>query len=194
MSRRLGLRRAMIVTLALIVAASVPATASAGTADGNHCRLPDGTDFNELWGVTEAIVWFPCLEIGSGQDWRVAGLWGVNATFKKVPKEFVPAGATPLDDYLAKFEGVKIVVDPGTSSERTYRFTDTSRLIVQETSFGASVNVVAMGVLAPLSVGTHVVESFMMLRGMHCDGFSRDCIGPGDVLHFSGEVTVTAGN
>jgi hypothetical protein len=194
MTKRLGVRRTLAIALALAAAAAVPTAASAGTGDGNHCTLPDGTDFNELWGVSETIVWWMCSDVGAGQDWRVAELWGMNETFKKVPKGFVPAGETPLDDFLAKFIGVKVVVDPGTSGERQYLFTDTSKLRVD----GTSVNGVTMGVLDPLSVGSHAVEAYWRMSGLHCDGLGRDlaanCLAAGDSLAFFGGVTVSPGN
>lgn len=197
MTRRLGLRRTLLIAVAL-AAAGVPAPVSAGTPDGNHCIAPWGADLNEEWGISETIVWWFCSEIGAGQSWRVAAGWGMNETFKKVPKDFVPAGETPLEDFIAKFVGVRVVVDPGTTHERSYRFTDTSKLQVTPDDGFVGVNLVTMGALEPLSVGTHVVEAYWTMSANHCDGGGRDvevnCLAAGDTLAFAGEATVSPGN
>ncbi len=193
MYRYRPLRRMTALALALILGAAAPGATSAGTSDGNHCIFPDGTDFNEIWGVSEAVVWFFCDEIGTGQDWRVGMGWGMEATFKKVPKSFVPAGATPVEDFLAKFAGIKVIVDPGTSGERTYTFTDTSKLLVN----GSLVNGVTMGTMDPLNPGEHAVEAYWTMSGLHCDGFGKTldfCLLPGDNLAISLGFQVVAGN
>ena len=196
MSKGRGWRRAAILTLALMLAAIVPAGASAGNSDGKHCIAPWGADLNEEWGISEAIVWVFCTEVGTGEDWRVAAGWGVAPSFKKVPKGFEPTGATPLEDFMAKFVGTKIVTDPGTAQERTTIFTDPSGLMV--TLFddgGAGINSVTMGTLDPLSTGRHVVESYWTMNAMHCDGGGRsiadNCLVAGDNFGFSVEIEVT---
>jgi len=199
-SRNRGLRRATMLVLALVVATMIPAGASAGDRDGDRCIFPDGGDLNEAWGVSESIVWFFCDEVGAGQDWRVAEGWGMNETFEELPDGFVPAGATPLDDFLAKFVGVKVVVDPGTPQERIYRFTDVSLLTVMKDDDGSPipvVNGVTMGTLRPLRVGEHVVESYWTMSAMHCDGFpipDGGCLAAGDNLAFATAFEVTSGN
>jgi len=62
--------------------------------------------------------------------------WFMNHNFAVVPDGFAPAGATPLEDFVAKFTGVKYVVDPGSSRERTYAFTNADDLWTG-TSFAA---------------------------------------------------------
>jgi hypothetical protein len=55
-----------------------------------------------------------------------------------------------------------------------------------------------MGVLGPLSVGTHAVEAYWTMSDLHCDGSGRDlevnCLAAGDTLAFFGEATVSPGN
>jgi hypothetical protein len=187
----MGLRRSLAVALALLVAAAVPATGSASTSDGTHCVFPDGTDFNEIWGVTEAVVWFNCTTIGAGEDWRVANTWGMKNKFQAKPKGFEPAGDTPLADFLAKFVGVKVVVDAGTPGEQVYVFTDTAQLLVNDNA----VNAVTMGVMPPLPVGQHVVDAYWTMSAMHCDGFPKPkggCLPAGDSLGFSTGFEVVA--
>lgn len=195
MSKVRGPRRAAIVTLSLMLAAVVPAGASAGNSEGTHCIAPWGGDLNVEWGITEAIVWVFCTEVGTGEDWRVAAGWGVAPSFKKVPKGFEPTGATPLEDFMVKFVGSKVVTDPGTAQERTTIFTGLSGLTV--TVFddgGAGINSVTMGTLDPLSVGSHVVESYWTMSAMHCDGGGKsieaNCLVAGDNFGYSVEIEV----
>jgi len=189
MSRRSVSRRAAAVLFALVIASGVPATASAGSSDGTHCIFPGGTDFNELWGVTEAVVWFNCTTIGAGEDWRVADAWGMNRKFQGKPKGFVPAGDTPLDDFLAKFVSAKVVVDAGTPGQQVYVFDDTSRLLVGDNT----VNAVTMGVMPALPVGQHTVDAYWVMSALHCDGFPKPkggCLPAGESLGFSAAFEV----
>lgn len=198
MSRHRRLHRLTALALLLMVVFALPTTTSAGNSDGHHCIAPWGADLNEEWGLSEAIVWAFCTEVGAGQDWRVAAGWGVNATFKKVPKEFVPAGATPLQDFLAKFVAYKVVVDPGTTKERVYTFTDPTDLMINVSDGGAGINGVTMGTLDPLSIGAHFVQAYWVMSAMHCDGGGRsidiNCLVAGDTYAFDTEFEVTSGN
>ncbi len=182
------------VGAALLVAISLPATASAGTRDGNHCVFPPDGDFNAMFGITEAVVWFCNDQVGSGQDWRTNMAWGVNDRFAYRPKGFVPAADSPAADFKAKFAGVRIVIDAGTGHQRTYIFSDTAKLVVVG---GGLFHTFGMGVMSPLSVGAHHVDSYWTMRAMHCDGFPKGdggCLPAGDSLGFAADFTVTAGN
>ena len=184
----------LAVGLALMAALSIPAAVSAGTKDGNHCVFPPDGDFNAAFGITEAVVWFCNDKVGSGQDWRTNMGWGVNDRYAYKPKGFVPAGDTPAADFIAKFAGVRIVIDGGTDHQRTYVFTDTSNLVVVE---GGLFYTFGMGVMSPLAVGAHHVDSFWTMRALHCDGFPKregGCIPAGDSLGFAADFSVTAGN
>jgi hypothetical protein len=188
MMRRIGRRLVLIAILVGLGANSLPATAMA-SGGGTHCIFPDGTDFNEIWGVDESVVWFLCEEIDAGGPWRVANGWGVNEKFQYKPRGFVAAGDTPIADFLAKFVGVKVVVNGGTPREQVYLFTDTSRLFLD----GNAVNAVTMGVQDPLPVGTHHVESYWRMSAMHCDGFPKrkgGCLPAGDSLGFETQFEV----
>jgi len=198
MSKHPKWRCRIALALAVLIMAVVPTAASAAK-EGNHCITPTGVDLNERWGVTEAIVAPFCTEIRSGQSWRVTQAWFMALTFKKVPKGFEPAGATPLEDFIAKFIGVKYVVDPGTAQEQTYVFTNVGDVgAIAEIDGLAVVNAVTMGTLAPLSVGGHVVESYFSMSAMHCDGLGRvveqNCLRAGDTLYEQITFEVTAGH
>ena len=191
MTRYIGRRRLAAILFALLVSTGLPATATAGSSDGTHCIFPDGTDLNEGWGITEAIVWFNCTTIGAGEDWRVADGWGMNRKFQGKPKGFVPAGDTPLTDFLAKFVAAKVVVDAGTPGEQVFVFTDASKLLVGDNT----VNAVTMGVMPALPVGQHTVDAYWVMRALHCDGFPKPkggCLPAGESLGFSTDFEVVA--
>jgi hypothetical protein len=79
-------------------------------------------DLNERYGISETIVAPFCTEVHSGRHWTVSNGWFTNLTFEIVPAGFVPEGNTPLEDFIAKFIGVKYVIDPGTQHQRIYVF------------------------------------------------------------------------
>ena len=195
MSKHPKLRRGIVVALALLVMSLVPSGASAGTKEGGHCLSPSGLDLNEFYGVTETIVAPFCTQVGTGESWRVWQAWSMGSTFKKVPKGFVPAGSTPLEDFVAKFIGVKYVVDPGTPQVKTYSFTNVGDVLVLTGARSVLVNPVTLGTLEPLSVGGHVVDSYWSMSALHCDGVGRvledNCLPAGDTfyLHVAFEVT-----
>lgn len=195
MTKRIRAWRWIAVGIAALLLASVPVTASAGTKDGNHCVFPPDGDFNEAFGITEAVVWYCNTEIGSGQDWRTNMGWGVNDQWAYQPKGFVPAADTPSGDFLAKFVGVRIVIDGGTGHERTYTFTDTTKLSVL--GGGSLFMSFDMGVMSPLPVGQHHLDSYWTMRATHCDGFPKKdggCLPAGDSLGFATDFTVAPGN
>jgi hypothetical protein len=163
-----------------------------------HCITPTGVDLNERYGVPETIIAPFCATLNSGRYWTVSDGWGMSPTFVAVPAGFVPAGATPLEDYIAKFVGVKYVVDPGTHHEKTYVFANSADLGVFDDGVAILANPVTLGTLKPLSVGTHVVDSYLIFRAMHCDGFADsvedDCLPPGETLFSRVQLTVRPGH
>jgi hypothetical protein len=202
MSRNCGrLRWSVVVTLGVLIAClGLGATrASAGPKAVPHCITPTGVDLNERYEVSEAIVAPFCTEVGSGRHWTVSNAWFMNTFFELVPASFVPApGAdTPLEDFIAKFIGVKYVVDPGTPKEKTYFFGSGDDLATLNDGVFDIANPITLGVLKPLSVGDHVVDSYLLFSAMHCDGLGdvvdENCLGP-ETLFSSVELTVTPGH
>ena len=172
--------------------------ASAAPKAVPHCITPTGVDLNERYGVSVTIVAPFCTEVHSGRRWSVSNGWFLNLTFEVVPAGFVPEGATPLDDFIAKFIGVKYVVDPGTKQQRIYVFPNDDDLGVFSDAAQDVVNPVTLGTLRPLSVGDHVVDSYFVLRAMHCDGFgavvAENCLPAGEILFTRVLFTVTSGH
>jgi hypothetical protein len=164
----------------------------------NHCISPLGTDLNELYGISAQIVAPYCTRIDQGKAWTVTAPWFMLQTYEAVPDGFVPAGDTPIEDFLAKFIAVRYVVDPGTRYEQTYEFPNDGEVGADVAPNGlAVVNTITLGTLRPLRPGTHVVEIYWSLRALHCDGFSADvvssCLPAGEFLWDRVEFQVAPG-
>jgi hypothetical protein len=199
-----GLRLvAALGALVLAVGASASLTASAAEAKprASHCVTPSGVDLNELFDVEEPIVTDTCTRIGTGWHWRPTLLpWFVNDTFEVVPEGFVPAGSTPVEDFLAKFVAVRYVVDPDTRRERGYRFTNNGRIGTAISEGLPVVSPLTLGALKPLPPGEHAVDIYWEFRAMHCDGFGdvtepgANCFPAGETQLPSLTFTVTPGH
>ncbi len=168
----------------------------ASNTEGNHCTTPTGVDLNQFYGISEQIVAFFCTQVDVGEFWTPTVLWIMDFGFTAVPAGFVPAGATPLDDFLAKFVAVKYVVDPGTPQARTYVYQKSSKLWTGIAGGLPAVNTLTLSRLQPLPPGQHVVEVYWVLSGLHCDGLAADlannCIPAGETLFARTTLQVTA--
>jgi len=183
--------RGIIAALAVMISLAAPAGVSAAPKQISHCFNGD-TDLNQKFGVTETIAWYTCPDLEPGRKFRVAQAWVMNPTFDVIPDGFVPAGATPLDDFLAKVAGRTVIVDPGTRQERVYSFTNVGDIYSAFDADGSLVNGVRLGLLQPLSPGVHVIQTSWTMSAMHCDGFvDGGCLMPGENPEFPFEVTVT---
>lgn len=194
--RRVGAGVLLVPVLALAFDAS---RAAAAPPKPIHCISPSGVDTNARYDVSEAIIAPFCATIGSGRRWRVLQAWFMNPTYEAKPSEFEPAGETPLDDFLAKFESVKYVVDPGTPQEKTYVVPKTDDLYANPYIDGfAVVNAVTLNSFHALSVGEHAVDVYWSMSAMHCDGFTEDvdlsCLPAGEVLFDHVSFVVTPGH
>lgn len=164
-------------------------TVQPALAAENHCITPFGTDLNILFGISTQIVTPFCTQVDSGEAWTTPGgtRWVMNTSFATVPEGFIAAGATPLEDLLAKFRGAKVVVDAGTSEEKTYIFPKSNKLWMGNLGGFPAVQTVTLTILKPLSVGTHTVQLYWLFSAMHCDGFGNvvqdNCLGPGEVAY-----------
>jgi hypothetical protein len=189
------------VSCALVVFATfltVGAGAAFSNTKGEHCFAPDGSDLNERYGISETIVTFFCPQLRTGEHWTTSALWFVAESYGPVPPEFdlAPGATTPLEDFLAKFVGVRYVIDPGTSQERTYVFPNSDKLWTGVLEFDVgfflpAVNPLTLGRLHPLSKGQHVIDRYWRFSALHCDGLgdslADNCLPAGDT--FFGRVT-----
>jgi len=192
--------RSIVVTVGVLSVCLGPGASrsSAGPKPVPHCITPTAVDLNERYGVSEAIIAPFCTTLDSGRHWTVTNAWFMSPTFVAVPNGFVPAGLTPLEDFIAKFIGVKYVVDPGTSKEKTYVFGNDDDLAIFNDEETAIANAVSLGTLKPLSVGDHVVDSYLLFSAMHCDGIANvveeNCLPAGETWYSSVQFTVTPGH
>lgn len=190
---RQGLTRG--VSCALVVFATFlifGAGAASPNTKGEHCVGPDGTDLNEFYGVSETIVVAFCPELRTGEHWTTTSRWFVAESYGPVPPGFMPApGATPVDDFLAKFVGVRYVIDPGTRQQRTYVFPNSEKLFMAAVGSATLFNPITLGTLHPLSAGQHVIDRYWRMSALHCDGIGdsleENCLPAGDT--FFGSVT-----
>jgi hypothetical protein len=175
-----------------------PVGAQAKTKSGNHCVSPStGVDLNEFFDISAQIVTSFCREVGSGEQWTVGGPWFMAPTFESTPPGFESAGDTPLEDFVAKFSGIKYVIDPGSKHQETVVFPNDESLFVDADFNGfAFVSPVTLGLLKPEPVGEHVVGVYWIFSAMHCDGIDDDpianCLPAGETLFIPGlafEVT-----
>jgi hypothetical protein len=159
-----------------------------------HCVTPSGIDLNVVDGVSDWIVAPFCTEIAAGHRWTVTNAWFMSPTFDVVPPGFVPAGATPAEDYVAKFEAVKYVVDPGSTKEKSFVFTNVEDLTIRPGGPFIVADPITLGSLSPLNPGTHVVDAYIVMSALHCDGLgdsvADNCL-QGVTLFNSIEFTVT---
>lgn len=155
----------------------------------NHCINPLGTNLNILFGILTQIVTPFCTQVDSGEAWTTpAGTpWFMNTSFVTFPEGFVAAGTTPLEDFLAKFTVAKLVVDTGTSAEKTYIFRKSVKLWMGNLRGFPAVQTAILTILKPSSVGEHTVHLYWVFSAMHCDGFGNvvqdNCLGSGEVAY-----------
>jgi hypothetical protein len=128
----------LLVTMALTAGrASAAAGGLPGTGDtsfnpgprstGNHCVSPEGVDANQLLGISQPLF-LPgaCGDVIEAGEFYVpfgTGWLTMNTSWETVPADYTPSAPTPLQDFLSKVRSMIYIVDPGTSHERTYRYT-----------------------------------------------------------------------
>ena len=147
----------LVVVIASIALTSQPAQAS-HTVE-NHCISPSsGVDLNVLFGVTKQIVTPFCNQVDSGEGWTAAGpAWLMSTSFDIAPDGFVPAGITPLEDFIAKFVGIRYVIDPGTRQEKVLFYPNNDNLWTGTIAGLPAVWPGTLSKLPPLSIGEHFI-------------------------------------
>ncbi|WP_030196452.1 hypothetical protein [Streptomyces sp. NRRL S-87] len=199
--------RAAVVSAAL--AAMLVATGT-GTAQGqaptaarvavppadHNCLSPDGTNLNTFLGISERIIGPPaCREAFVGEQWvRSFPSWGTAASGDRAryPRGYTPARFNPMDDFVSKFLGIRVVNDIGTAQEqsRTFGPETIRRFAVFE---GIPFAYFGSLPLSPLSAGAHTSTVFMRLSAEHCDGLTRrsdlSCLPAGE-FPYTGDTPV----
>jgi hypothetical protein len=174
------------IALAVVLAGTATSTALAASPRTEHCVAPNGIDINANLDISAAVVASFCPEMKAGDSWVRAQFWTEAKTWEQVPDGFVPAGATPLEDFVAKFVAIRYVVDQGTSHEFAVEFATGPSLWTDEHPLNPDIDLASamtLGTIRPLSVGPHTVTSFWIFSDVHCDGmssvFEESCVPAG---------------
>lgn len=195
------IRAALVsVLLATVLAAAGGGTAQATTRavppPDHNCLAPDGTNLNVFLGISERIIGPPaCREAFAGEQLvRSFPSWGTRSSSEgaEYPDGYTPSEPNPMDDFVSKFQGVRIVNDIGTAQERSFTFGPEvlRRIAVQD---GMPFAFFASPPMRPLSVGAHTSTVFMRLSAEHCDGLAanreENCL-PGGEFQYTGNTPV----
>ncbi|MBT2506596.1 hypothetical protein J7I98_11955 [Streptomyces sp. ISL-98] len=189
--------------LVLMLAAACGGVAQARTVQApavppvdRNCLSPDGTNLNTFPGISERIMGPPaCREAFAGEQWvRSFASWGTAASSRgaRYPAGYTPSEPNPMDDFLSKLEGVRVVNDIGTDREEAFTF---GPEIVRRIAFADRIPFAffATSPMPPLSVGPHTTTVFMSLSAEHCDGLGRvrieNCL-PGGEFRYTGDTPI----
>lgn len=161
--------------VALLIALLLLGGDQAGAAPRErHCIHPLGFDMNEVSNTNHRIITDFCTVALVGERWIPAAAWTTNTTYEVIPEGYTPSGATPIDDFSAKFVGAGYVIDAGTKHERTYTLS-ASKIVQIVTAPGSDFPTASiMAVLPPLPPGPHTVDIFLIFSADHWDGFGVD--------------------
>ncbi|MGW1554818.1 hypothetical protein [Streptomyces sp. NPDC002346] len=163
-----------------------------------HACVFEGVNLNEFLGVTQRLIGPPpCREAFVGEQWvRTFPSWGTapSAQGTVYPAGYTPARPAPMDDFISKFRGVRIVNDIGTRQERSFTFgPEVVRRITLDSETGILFASFATPPLHPLSAGGHTTTVFMHLSAEHCDGLGtnpdENCL-PGGEFQYTGVTPV----
>ncbi|MFG2821403.1 hypothetical protein ACGFX4_18490 [Kitasatospora sp. NPDC048365] len=187
---------AVTVALAALCAVGGAGTAEAVPTPEHHC-VSEGVDLNAYLGISERIIGPPgCREALAGERWvRFAPPWGTapSAQGTVYPAGYTPSRPAPMDDFLAKFQGIRVVQDIGTPREWS-AVTGPEAVRRLDNVEGLTFAFFASNPLRPLSVGRHTTTVFMRLSAEHCDGVSTDpdasCLPAGE-FPWTGDAPLT---
>lgn len=186
----------VLAVTALLTFAITPVSAGRIDPPGRHvnaCIHPSGVNFNELFGVADQFWNAICPNnLSVGEHWRPTAAWTFSEAADAIyPADYTPLRENPIDDWLAKVVAIKMVIDAGTSREKTYLFSTAEavrtdlRISQVNPSFPAWPTAFLLPRMAPLSPGQHTQQMFVVLSARQCDGLSLDGCAP------AGEEPVT---
>jgi hypothetical protein len=172
MRKRLAL---FVVAGSLVLASATASVALAGSPRTAHCVAPNGVDMNAFLNLDVAVVAPWCSTIKAGDRWVPAQFYTAARTWEQMPDGYVPAGATPIEDFAAKFVAIQYVIDEGTSNQFTVEFKNSPRLWTGDHAINPDIVLatpMTLGAIRPLSIGTHTVRMIWVMNAMQCDGWS----------------------
>ena len=197
-----------VITASTLWAAS---EASAGRPDppghnegAHHCVNSFGVDYNELFGMDEQFRTFECRDVSAGEPWVPFPYWVTDDAVDSVyPVGYVPLHPAPMDDFMAKLESVKVVLDGGTKAERVLVFdpsdivrTDINAEQVHPGAWGFPYPMASiLPVMPPVGVGEHTFQPIIVLSAPHCDGLGTDpelqCLPAGELSYGRRPLTIS---
>ena len=172
MRKRLAI---FIASWSLVLASTTASVALAGSARTPHCVAPNGVDINANLSLDAAVAAPFCPTIKAGDRWVPAQFYTAARSWEQMPAGYVPAGATPLEDFAAKFVAIRYVVDEGTPYQFTVEFANGPRLYTGVHPINPAIALatpMTLGSIRPLGLGAHTVRSFWIMSAMQCDGWS----------------------
>ena len=209
--RRRGAR--MVAAMAVLVGTFAVANQSA-TAESprmQHCVAPDGvdvpagTDLNALFGESATIVshFYGCDTARTGSPWTAILGFYFAKSWLQIPPGYVPAAATPREDFLTKLVAFRFVVDQGTPQEFSAVFPMGPKIWIGDINgFDPSigdysqydwVQGMTLVTMRPLSAGLHTVQKFVILSDVQCDGnfsdYNLSCLPAGETQIGGGQFS-----
>ena len=163
------------VALGAMVALAATSQAFAGSTRTQHCIAPNGVDMNAFLDLSSAVAAPFCPKIKAGDWWVPANFYTAAKSWEQMPDGYVPAGPTPLEDFVAKFVAIRYVVDEGTPDEFTVEFANGPRLWTGDHAIDPTIALatpMTLGAIRPLKVGAHTVRDLWIMSDMQCDGWS----------------------
>jgi hypothetical protein len=155
----------------------------AGNTGDNHCVSPEGVDANELLGISQALFMPGVCDVFEAGEFYVplgSGWLNMNTFWESVPADYTPSAPTPLEDFTSKVRSMIYVVDPGTTRERTFRFSAQDIMDVRTLhdffpQTGPDWPVALfLPKLPPAPVGDHWVATSIDMSARSCNGLGTD--------------------
>lgn len=198
-SRRPVRRRGVMAVLGSLAALTTtmltPDPAEARPPDTTHCVSPSGVDLNVIYDVPGRIVSGFCDYAFAGERFSPATGWFMSPAWDLTPPGFNPTGATPVEEFVARLDAVRFVIDAGTRQEKSVTFPSGPNLAVITGGPFVVANIVTLGRIGPLSVGNHTIDTYLILDGPTCDGlgdvFADNCLPAGTTWFDGYGVTVS---
>ncbi|MFF8379870.1 hypothetical protein ACF07V_27495 [Streptomyces sp. NPDC015661] len=173
-----------------------PVTAAAVPPADHNCISPDGTNLNTFLGISERIIGPPaCREAFVGERWvRSMPSWGTAPDGDRAhyPRGYTPTLFDPMDDFVSKFQGIRVVSDLGTAREQSRTFGPEALRRIAPFD-GNPFAFLASDPLPSLTAGEHTSTVYMRLSARHCDGLGPrpavNCLPAGEFV-YTGPTTI----
>jgi hypothetical protein len=181
-----GLRSIAVAGTVTAVLAALVVAGPAAPAEAKSRFTPcivNGTNVQEKYGLSVSVVTPDCNQIQAG-SWTTGIGWYSAKTWQAIPAGYHPEGATPIEDFVAHFGSMKLVIDGGTSKAFTVEWSKASDLWRGSDADWDYANTITLGTVRKLPLGSHTVARSLVLTALTCDGTSADpslsCVPAGE--------------